>query len=345
MDVLVTGGNGFVGRHLVRALQERGDSVRVLALPSENTVTLEQRGISVYRGDVRDGETLAAPMRGVEAVFHLAAMMDVWRPIDEYRAVNVTGTLNVCNSALSANVRRLIHMSSSSVYGMSLGRSADEEFPLRPFRDSYPVTKAEGDQVVQEMIRQHHLPAVIIRPDQIFGPGDHLHFGHMADRLRAGRFVIVGSGRNAMPFVYVTDVVDGLLLALDHPRAVGRVYNITNDRPMTQAGFLTAIALDVGARPPSLHVPYRVLYAAGYAAERIATLSRSRDRPPITRLGAAFFGTHNRYAIGRARRELGYIPRVALRDGVRFTAAWYRHQLAELAGNTPSAVRSPERGG
>jgi nucleoside-diphosphate-sugar epimerase len=343
MNVLVTGGNGFVGRHLVQALRERGDSVRVLALPSEDTSWLEQRGIAVYRGDVRDGETLVNPMRGVKAVFHLAAMMDVWRPMDEYYAVNVTGTQNVCRAALAADVRRLVHMSSSSVYGMGLGRPADEEFPLRPFRDPYPVTKAEGDMVVQRMIREHGLPAVIIRPDQIFGPGDHLHFGQMADRLRAGKSVIVGSGHNAMPFVYVTDVVDGLLLCLDHPRAVGQAYNITNDHPLTQAGLLSAIAQDVGTRPPGLHFPYRALYTAGYVAELIATVSRSSRRPPITRLGVAFFGTDNRYAIGKARTELGYTPRVALRDGVRFTAAWYRQQLAEAAGDPPTPIRTAER--
>ena len=343
MDVLVTGGNGFVGRHLVQALRERGDSVRVLALPSENTSWLEQRGIAVYRGDVRDQETLLPPMRGVKAVFHLAAMMDVWRPLHEYRAVNVTGTQNVCNAALAADVHRLIHMSSSSVYGMGLRLPADETFPLRPFRDPYPMTKAEGDMLVHAMMRDHRLPAVVIRPDQIFGPGDHLHFGQMADRLRAGKSIIVGSGRNAMPFVFVTDVVNGLLLALDHPRALGRTYNITNDHPMTQAGFLSAIAHEIGVTPPSLHVPYGALYAAAYVAESIAAISGTSRRPPITRLGVAFFGTHNRYAIDKARMGLGYIPRVELRDGVRLTAAWYRQQLAQVPVDAPVSAGTPGR--
>jgi nucleoside-diphosphate-sugar epimerase len=341
-EILVTGGNGFVGQYVVSALQDRGDSVRVLALVTEDTSSLEERGVAVYRGDIRQPDTLVAPMQDVDGVLHLAAMMDVWRPIEDYRAVNVTGTENVCRAALAAGVRRFVHMSSSSVYGMALGRPADERFPLAPFRDPYPITKAEGDMAVQRMIVEDHLPAVIIRPDQIFGPGDHLHFGRMADRLRAGRGIIVGSGDNALPFVYVTDVVEGLLLALDHEHAAGQAYNITNDRPVTQKQFLHAIAREIGASPPRLRVPYRALYAAGYAAERLAMLTPSRRRPPITRLGVAFFGTDNRYAIDKARRELGYTPRVALGDGVRLATAWYRERDRE---RPPRARRRVSLGG
>jgi nucleoside-diphosphate-sugar epimerase len=334
-EILVTGGNGFVGRHLVTALQQRGDRVRVLALPEEDTCLLEERGVAVYRGDVRRAATLLPAVQGgVTAVVHLAAMMDVWRSYGDYHAVNVTGTQNVCRAALAVGVRRFVHMSSSSVYGMGLGRPADESFRLAPFRDPYPITKAAGDRLVQRMISEDGLPAVIVRPDQIFGPGDHLHFGRMADRLRAGRAVVVGSGDNAMPFVYVSDAVQGLLLALDHEHAVGEAYNITNDRPLTQRQLLHAIANEIGAMSPRLRVPYRPLYAASYAAERVATLTRSVLRPPITRLGVAFFGTDNRYAIGKARRELGFTPRVSLHDGVRLAAGWWLHerQCADRAG-------------
>jgi nucleoside-diphosphate-sugar epimerase len=335
--VLVTGGNGFVGRHLVPALADRGWTVRVLALPDEDTRWLQNHGIAVYEGDVRCPETLAAPMRGACAVLHLAAMMDVWRPIGDYREVNVTGTENVCRAALATGVRRLVHMSSSSVYGMGHGRAADESFPLAPFPDPYPVTKAAGDVVVQRMITEDRLPAVIVRPDQIFGPGDHLHFGRMADRLRAGRGILVGPGDNALPFVYVTDAVQGLLLALDHPDAAGQAFNITNDSPLTQRQLLEMIARETGGSAPRVHVPYPALYAAGWLAERVAALTPSRRRPPITRLGVAFFGTDNRYAIGKARRDLGFQPLVDLREGVRLAASWYREAGRPRLERAPAA--------
>jgi nucleoside-diphosphate-sugar epimerase len=332
--ILITGGNGFVGKHLVAALLSRGDRVRVLALPGEDGSWVERRGAEVCRGDIRDARSLAEPVRGADAVLHLAAMMDVWRPLRDYRAVNVTGTENVARAALAAGVRRFVHMSSSSVYGMGHGRPVDESFPLTPFRDPYPVTKAEGDLAVQRLTGTDGLPAVIVRPDQILGPGDHLHFGAMADRLRAGRGILVGSGDNIMPFVYVGDVVRGLLLGLDRDAALGHAYNITNDQPLTQRQMLTAIAEETGADPPARRVPYRALYAAGCVAERLASLAPSAlpgARPPITRLGVAFFGTENRYSIGRARSELGYRPAVGLRDGVALTAAWYVRARAREA--------------
>jgi nucleoside-diphosphate-sugar epimerase len=335
MEILITGGGGFLGRYLVPALQERDHTVRSLVLPTEDATWLTRRGVAIYPGDVRQPDTLTAPMQGVDAVFHLAAMMGVWRPMQDYYAVNVAGTEHVCRAALATGVRRLVHISSWTVYGMGLGRPAREDFPLTPFPEPYAVTKAEGDKVVQRMIAAEHLPAVIIRPGTFFGPGDRLHFGRPADRLRAGKGVIIGSGRNALPLVYVTDVVQGLLLTLEHERAVGQVYNITNDQPLTQEEFWSAIAQAVGAKPPRLHVPYRALYAAACVAAPAAKLTHAQ-KPLVTLLGVTLFGTDNRHAIDKARAALGYRPQVPLREGIQLAATWYQqqHRLSGIPGST-----------
>jgi nucleoside-diphosphate-sugar epimerase len=330
VEILVTGGGGLLGRHLVPMLLERGDRVRVLALLGEDVSWLEERGVVVHRGDICREETLAAPMQGVDGVLHLAAMMGSWRPLEDYYAVNVTGTENVCRAALSRGVRRLVHISSWTVYGMGLRNPCSEDLPLRPFAEPYAITKAEGDRVVQRMIVEEGLPAAILRPGTFFGPGDRLHFGRTAARLRAGKGIIVGRGDNALPLVYVTDVVQGLLLALDHERAVGQAFNITNDQPLTQEQFMEAIARAIGAPPPRLHVPYRALYAAGWAAERLAMITRSKRQPVLTRHGVKLFGTGNRHAIEKARQDLGYSPRVALREGVRLAASWYLKEISRV---------------
>jgi 2-alkyl-3-oxoalkanoate reductase len=335
VEILVTGGGGLLGRHLVPALLGRGNRVRVLALDGEDVTWFEKRRVSIYRGDIRRPETLLVPTQGCDAVIHLAGMMGVWRPLHEYYAVNVTGTANVCRAALVAGVSRLVYVSSWTVYGMDLHEPIREDCPLTPFPEPYAMTKAEGDRLVQRMIIEDRLPAVIIRPGTFFGPGDRLHFGRTADRLRAGKGIIVGPGDNMLPLVYVSDVVQGLLLALDHERAVGQAFNITNDRPLTQQQFLEAIAHAVGARPPRVHIPYHLLYAAGHAAERAASLTGSIGRPPITRLGVAFLGTDSRYSIEKARRELGYRPHVQLLEGIRRTAEWYRHATLSQAGGPP----------
>jgi nucleoside-diphosphate-sugar epimerase len=328
VDVLITGGNGFLGRNLVLAVQERGDKVRALASPAGDATWLEQRGATLFRGDIRDSTVLSEAMRGADAVVHLVASMKAWGPLQDAYAVNVMGTENVCRSALASGVPRLVHVSTVMVYHMAIGRPVTEDDPLAPFNEPYSLTKAEGDRLVQRMIAEDHLPAVIIRPGPLFGPGDRLNFGRMADRAREGKSLVVGSGENAVPFVYVSDVVQGLLLALDRERAIGHAYNIGNDEPLTQEQYLSAIAQEIGVAPPHVHVPFYVLYAAAYAAERVATLSGYRIPAAVTRHGVKILGEDCRMSIDKARRELGYSPRVSVREGVRLAATWYQQQEA-----------------
>jgi nucleoside-diphosphate-sugar epimerase len=327
VETLITGATGLVGHHLVQALQERGDTVRALVLPTEDTTWLDARGVTSYRGDIRQSETLTQPMRGVDTVFHLAAMQGVWLPMKEYVAVNVTGTEHVCRAALAAGVRRLVHVSSWTVYGMAHSRPLHEDAPLAPWNDPYWITKAAGDSLVQRMIRNDRLPATIIRPGTIFGPGDSLNFGRIADKLHAGKGLVIGAGRNALPLVYVTDVVQGLLLCADREHALGQAYNISNDRSLTQGEFLGAIARELGVVPPKRHVPYAVAYTVAYAAERAGSLLHAKH-PIVTRHGIILFGTDNRQSLDKARHELGYAPRVSLREGVRLAAQWYRTTCA-----------------
>jgi nucleoside-diphosphate-sugar epimerase len=337
LEILITGASGLLGHHLISALLERGDHVRALVLPAEDATKMEARGVHIYRGDVRQPDTLTAPCSGADTIFHLAGMMGVWLPLADYRAVNVDGAEYMCRAALRAGARRLVHVSSWTVYGMTLGQPAREEFPLNPFPEPYAISKAEGDRMVQRLITQENVPAVIVRPGTFFGPGDRLHFGRMADRLRAGRGIVVGNGRNALPFVYVTDVVQGLLLTADRDAATGQAYNITNDEPLTQEEFLRAIAAELEVPAPRLRVPYAVLYAAAYAAERAAAITHAKTQPIVTRLGVKLFGTDNRQSIEKARSQLGYAPQVPLREGIRLAAEWYR-QGAPALTTAPSGV-------
>lgn len=336
MDVLVTGATGFLARNLIPAVLERGHRVRALVLPSEDVSWLREHGVSVFLGDVRDPRTLTDPMRGADAVFHTAALMATWKPMATHYAVHVSGTANVCEAALAAGVRRVVHVSSAITYTPGQGQPIRENFPQEPLREPHAVTKALGDKLVQRMIAEDGLPAVIIRPEAMFGPNDRINFRRLADRMRAGRGIIIGSGRNSVPFVYVTDVVQALLLALEHPRAVGQAYNVTNDETMTEAEFLRAIAEEVDGRPPRLHVPYRAMYGAASVAEWVATLT-GRE-PLVTRHGVQMFGAQNPLSIEKARRELGYVPRVPLREGIRLAGAWYRDNVLAAMPASPRAA-------
>ena len=240
MKVLITGATGLLGGHLIKELQQRGEDIRALVLPVENADKLEKQGVEVVRGDITDASTLGPAVQDVDLIFHLAGMMGVWRPLSDYRLVNVTGSENLYKAAQKAGVRRYVHTSSHTVYGLGYGRFLTENDALRPDPDPYSLTKAEGDRLMRRLMLNSEVETVILRPGTFFGPGDRLHFGRMAQKMKDGKGVIIGRGDNALPFCYVTDVVQGFMLAAYHENAPGNVYNITNDRPLTQLEMFNA---------------------------------------------------------------------------------------------------------
>jgi nucleoside-diphosphate-sugar epimerase len=343
LEILISGGNGFLGRHLIGELQKRGHHLRVLALDAEDTSWLEERNVAVFRADIVNPDTLTAPFRGVQSVFHLAAMIGTWRPMGDYYATNVIGTENVCRAALNAGASRVIHISSAMVYNMASDRPVTEDDRLTPLDEPYSLSKARGDMLVQAMVRDERLPAVILRPGTLIGAGDNLNFGRMADRICAGRGIIIGPGRNAIPLFDVTDMVRGLLLALDSQQAVGETYNIGSDQPLNQAEYLSLIAQELAVAEPRRHVPYAALYSAAYCAERLAAITRNRVRPFLTRHGVKLYGADNLLSIEKARGELGYEPRVPVADAVCTACKWYRERGRDT-GRLDDQQRSVKEG-
>ncbi|HYX50280.1 MAG TPA: NAD-dependent epimerase/dehydratase family protein, partial [Ktedonobacteraceae bacterium] len=197
MKVLITGATGLLGGHLIKELQQRGEDIRALVLPVENADTLEKQGVEVVRGDITDANTLKPAVQDVELIFHLAGMMGVWRPISDYRLVNVNGSENLYKAAQQAGVRRYVHTSSHTVYGLGYGRFLTEKDALRPDPDPYSITKAEGDRLMRRLMLNSEVETVILRPGTFFGPGDRLHFGRMAQKMKDGKGVIIGRGDNA----------------------------------------------------------------------------------------------------------------------------------------------------
>src|SRR6266516_3266555 len=321
MKVLITGATGLLGGHLLQALRQRGEQIRALVLPVENAERLTAQGIEVVRGDVTDAGTLAPALKGIEIIIHLAGMMGVNRPLADYRLVNVTGSENLYRAAQAAGVRRFVHTSSHTVYGLGHGRFLTEQDALRPDPDPYGITKAEGDRLTRRLLLESDVETVILRPGTFFGPGDRLHFGRMAQRIKSGKGVIIGRGDNALPFCYVTDVAQGFLLAAYHEKAAGNVYNITNDHPLTQQEIFDAIADAIGARRITRHLPYLPIYYGAFVAEKLAQITHTR--PSVTRWGVMMFGSDTRHSVEKARRELGYEPKVDIREGIRLAAAWF----------------------
>ena len=343
MNVLITGATGLLGSHLIKELQQRGERIRALVLPVENAEGLLRQGVEVVRGDITDANTLAPAVQDIDLIFHLAGMMGVWRPLSDYRLVNVNGSENLYKVAQAANVRRFVHTSSHTVYGLGYGRFMTESDPLRPDPDPYSITKAEGDRLIRRLMLTSDMETVILRPGTFFGPGDRLHFGRMAQKTKDGKALIIGRGDNALPFCYVSDVVQGFMLAGYHENAPGNVYNITNDRPMTQLEMYNAIADAVGGVHPKIHLPYLPIYYGSIVAERVVARV-TRTKPVVTELGALMFGSDNRHSVEKARRELGFEPKVELFEGIKLSAAWFNAGGMEQPSVTQASQNAPLAG-
>jgi len=343
MRVLITGATGLLGGHLIKELQQRGENIRALVLPVENADKLEKQGVEVVRGDITDASTLGPAVQDVDLIFHLAGMMGVWRPLSDYRLVNVTGSENLYKAAQKAGVRRYVHTSSHTVYGLGYGRFLTENDALRPDPDPYSLTKAEGDRLMRRLMLHSEVETVILRPGTFFGPGDRLHFGRMAQKMKDGKGVIIGRGDNALPFCYVTDVVQGFMLAAYHENAPGNVYNITNDRPLSQLEMFNTIADAVHGERPTRHHPYLPIYYGSIVAEKVVARV-TRTKPIVTQLGAMMFGSDNKHSVEKARRELGYEPKVDLRTGISLAAEWFNAGGMDEVAVTQASQAAPLAG-
>lgn len=324
MTVLVTGATGLLGSHLTELLMARGERPRVLVRPGDNMNGLADANVDFYWGDLGDPTALEAAVRGVDRVLHCAARTGPWGPEAEYERTNVRGLKTLIDVALAAGVRRVVHVSSITVHGSDVGGTADETAPLRQEPNPYGRSKVAGERLLEVMIRDQGAPVTIVRPGLIYGPRDIASFGRFAAMIQQRRMIIVGSGDNHIPLIFVRDAAQGILLASEVGQAVGKSYVLVNDEPVTQHDYLSAIAAELGVPPPKMHVPYRLALAIGAAAEMAGHLAQLKHAPPLTRFGLQILGGENRFNISRARQELGFSPRVMLVEGVKRSAEWYR---------------------
>jgi len=336
VKVLVTGAAGFLGGHLVDMLLERGDEVRAMVRPVEDTDYLRTLpGVEIVNGDLTDGVSLKRAVQGIERVYNVGAKTGPWGPENVYCAINVQGLADLIHAAMDAGVQRIVHTSSITVYGHSLHGIVTEDNPFHAEDNPYSRTKIAGEKLIANLVKDQGAPVVIVRPAWIYGPRDTASFAKYVSRVESGKFFLIGSGQNIVPTVYVRDVAQGLLKAGDASNnVIGQAYTLASDERVTQAMYLSTIADALGARHISLKVPYTALYAAGRSAELAwqAMGRRSDAPPPLTTYGITLQGGDQQFSIDKARRELGYAPAYTIEHGVVEGVKWYR----TLQNNTSS---------
>jgi nucleoside-diphosphate-sugar epimerase len=319
LRVLVTGATGFTGGHLARTLAGDGDMVR--ALVRSASPALAAAGIEVVPGDLRDAASIERAARGIDVVYHIAAMYRQAGLRDhEYRAVNAAAVRTVIEAAAGAGVRRVVHCSTVGVHGDIAHPPAAEDAPLKP-GDIYQVTKLEGERIAREAAEGTGMEVVIVRPTGIYGPGDRRLLKLFRGVVR-GRFPILGRGNIYYHLTYIDDLVEGFRLCASVPAAAGRTYILAGAEVTTLNELVAIVAEEARVKPPSLHLPVWPVWVAGALCEAVCV--PLGIEPPLYRRRVDFFTKSRAFDISRARAELGYAPKVGLHEGIARTLAWYR---------------------
>jgi nucleoside-diphosphate-sugar epimerase len=324
MQVLITGGTGFVGAHLVRRLLTKGHRVTSLDKnPGLVDDELRSKGATLLSGSVTEPGDVERAMAGSELVYHLASPFgDILQPDQAYWDIEVNGTRNVLEAAADHGVRRVVHCSTQGVHGIIADPPGNEDSPIAP-RDYYCYSKAEGEKVCREFMARG-MDIVIVRPTSVYGPGDTRGWLKLYRMVSRGWFLMIGSGKTLNHPVYVENLVDLFELCAYRPAAKGRVYLAGDDEPVTLSELVREVGAAVGSKVRIVRFPW---YGAAWVAASAMELGFKvlRVSPPVFRRRLSWFKTNRAFRIDRAKAELGYSPRVRLRDGLARTAYWYRN--------------------
>lgn len=320
MKILVTGGTGFIGSHLMERLVQEGHQVSSVAKDRLNSVFLESLNVELVLGDLNDGLDLDAMLEGVERIYHLAGAVRARSSKDFYEGnyLMTKNFINIC--ARSCNkLKRFVYVSSLAAAGPSLnGKPVKEEDPFHPV-SHYGQSKMLAEL---EVLRySDRMPISIVRPSGVYGPRDREMLQYFLMIKKNIQFLI-GFGRKWLNLTYVDDIVNGLLLAGEHPNAEGETFFIGSEYscPIEEIG--NTIACLMNCKPIRIHVPHLAAFSIGIIAESIGKLTRKQ----------VFFNFQKAkesvqtgwiISVEKAKSKLGYRPCVSITEGMKRTYEWY----------------------
>ncbi|PNS08659.1 2-alkyl-3-oxoalkanoate reductase [Solilutibacter silvestris] len=329
MNILVTGGGGFLGQALCRGLVERGHRVR--SFNRGHYPELDVLGVEQMQGDLADPTALLAAAQGCDAIFHNAAKAGAWGSYDSYFRPNVLGTRNVIAACRAHGITRLVYTSTPSVTHRAThpveGGTADDVPYGEHLKAPYAATKLIAEREVLAA-NDATLATIALRPRLIWGVGDNQLLPRLVERARAGRLALVGDGRNLVDTTYVDNAAQAHFDAFDHlhigAAGAGKAYFISNGEPRAMERIVNDLLRAAGAPQVHRHIPFALAYGIGATMETLWPVLHRSGEPPMTRFLAEQLVTPHWYSMEPARRDFGYVPRVGMDEGLARVAAHWR---------------------
>ena len=313
----VTGGSGFVGRHLIKILVQRGESVRALARSEPSRITVTALGALAVSGDLDSVEALANGMKGCDYVVHAAAKVEEWGSRADYQRINVEGTANVLAAARKAGVKRLVHVGTEAPFATGQPLHNIEESTPFPSKllPRYPETKAASESLVRAA-NSSTLQTVVVRPRLIWGPDDTSVLPQLVRAVKAGQFQWIDHGTAMTSTCHVSNVCEGIVCAALRGRA-GEAYFLTDGEPVNSRAFLTALIQTRDVTPTEKSIPFALAWAFASLLEFLADTLRLPFKPPVTRMAIALIGRDVTVSDDKARSEIGYRNVISRAEGLK----------------------------
>ena len=327
MHVLVTGANGFVGAALCKKLLERGDTVRGMVRKTSDLSLLKDVPIEIMYGTLDDADTCERVVADVEVVYHVASAVSDWGSLTFFRQVNVDGTRNILDASVRKHIRRFVFVSSAAVHSFIGAQDMTEDAPQDPTPFPYCQSKREAEIVVMDYHKKKKIETVIVRPGDVFGPGDRTSLLKMAQILEAGLMVYVGGGRTLGAFTYVENLVDGIILAGTQIKAAGEAFIITDGIKKTWREYFEKLTAVLELPKPRLSIHPVLLNGIAFLLEFIYHFFHIQTRPFVTQYLVAHLRHDFHFSIEKAKRILGYRPSVDFDEAIKRTAVWYKRMV------------------
>lgn len=319
MKVLITGGGGFIGSHLVDSQLDQGHDVRTVDLQDDRLAHVAQHpNLEIVQGDLTNKHLIKQLVEDVDVVYHLAsAHLDVTLPDSYYRQVNETATLSLLEAAHDAGVQRLVHCSTNSVIGEMKNPPVDETADCNP-TNIYEQTKLEGERIARDYFKETGFPVVVVRPAWVYGPRCP-RTSRLMRMISKGRFIMFGNGQTLRHPIFISDMINALERCAEAEGVNGEVFFIAGDQPVTIEHLVQSIADVQKVQLQVIHLPLVLGKTAGYTLQW--AFNPLGKQPPFSPRSLDFFTKDNAYDTRKARHGLGFDPQINLRTGLERTWA------------------------